>query len=59
MNYLLIAILIIVPKKVNGEEEAPQYGMIETSIHLRPAGAKDDLLLHGVYWDVVCGVCLE
>jgi hypothetical protein len=58
-DYILVTILIILPEKVDREEKAPQYRVVETPVHLRPADAEDHLLVIGVQRDIICGVNLE
>jgi len=47
-----------VPEEAN-REEAPQYRVIETSVHLGPADGEDYLLILRFQQDIFCSVCLE
>ena len=59
MGHLLVTILIKVPKEVDGEQEVPQYQVIEPSIHLGASSAEDDLLRLGVQQGIIPSVHLQ
>jgi hypothetical protein len=49
MNHILIAILIVLLKKVDGNKEAPQRWVVEASVCLGRASVEGDFVL-GVQW---------
>ena len=58
MDCIPIAILIVLLKEVDGNEEAPQCFVIEASVHLGLADIENNLII-GVQWDVICSMGLE
>ena len=59
MGYILVAILVILHKEIDGDEEAPQNWVIEASVHLGPADTEDHILNIGVQRGIVCRVGFE
>ena len=59
MDYILIAILIVLPEEVDRKEEAPQHRVIKASVHFGLATAENNLLCLGVQWGIIFSIGFE